>query len=50
MEVFSHRKVSRAEDPRDTWKTDMGQVGVALEPVYRPGAAIAVAVGSGLVV
>ena len=47
---ISHREIPRATDPRNTQRMDMGQVGVAVEPVRRPGAAIVVAVGGGLAV
>ena len=48
--VISHRKLPRAADLKNTRKTDVGEVSVAVEPVCRPGAAIGVAVGGGLVV
>ena len=50
VEVSSHREMPRASDPRNTPRTDLGEVGVAIEPIFRPGAAIGVAVGGGLVV
>ena len=48
--VVSHRKFPRTADPRNTRGMNLGEVGVAVEPVCRPGAAIGVAVGGGLAV
>ena len=50
VEVVPHRKIPRAVDPRNTQRTDLDEVCVAVEPIYRPGAAISVAVDGGLVV
>ena len=48
--ITPHREIPRATDPRNTRRTDFGELGVAVELVCRPGAAIGVAVGGGLVV
>ena len=49
-QVISHREVPRTADPRNARRTDLGEVGVAVKPVCRRGAAIGVDVGGGLVI
>ena len=48
--VISHREVPGIADPRNARRTDLGEVGVPVEPFCRLGAAIGVVVGAGLVI
>ena len=48
--VISHREIPRASDPKNPRRTDLSEMSVDVEPVCRPGVAIGVVVGGGLVV